>query len=142
VIEKTTEASTTKEIFGVARSTRRGEEWEIRLDLESRPWRSAGDPLSDFGTQYVIAGSSEEAELIEQVNAEWRAEQQRQSEEEPRRLAEMQRFNDVKQGSSSMEFANLVAKDDGAFVAAAVKLQAPGRNAERFGVNLYCDGVM
>lgn len=142
VIEKATEAGTTAEIFGVARSTRRGEGWVIRIDLESRPWRTAGDPLSDFGTDHVIAGSSEEAELIEQVNAEWRAEQQREEEEEQRKLAEMRRLNEATLERLSTGLASLGAEDGGTFVEAVAEFDAPEETDERFDFNVYFDGVM
>ncbi|NBD95306.1 MAG: hypothetical protein GVY11_02370 [Gammaproteobacteria bacterium] len=142
VVQQATEAGTAAEIFGVARSTQRGEGWAIRIDLENRPWRTAGDPLSDFGSDYVIAGSPEETELIEQVNAEWRAEQQRKEEEEQRKLAEMRRLNEATLERLATGRASLVAEDGGTFVEAVAEFEAPEETDERFDFNVYFDGVM
>jgi hypothetical protein len=142
IVEQATEAGTEAKLFGVARSTRRGEGWNIRIELESRPWSSAGEPLSEFGTEYVIAGSDEEAALIERVNAEWRAEQRRQEEEERRRLAEMERLNDVTLERFSTGFAELSADDSGAIVEAVAEFDPPSEAGSRFDFNVFFEGRM
>lgn len=140
VIEVATEASTQTQIFGLARSTRRGEGWDIHVELESRPWHTAGEALADFGTEYVIAGTAEEAELIEQINAEWRAEQERIAAEEQRQLEEIQRLNEATLEKLSMGFADLVAEDSGSFVEVVAEFDAPGNFDQRFDFNVYFDG--
>ncbi|MGK7297501.1 MAG: hypothetical protein ACNS61_17045, partial [Candidatus Wenzhouxiangella sp. M2_3B_020] len=140
VIETASEAGTDAKLFGVARSIRRGEGWAIRIELESRPWLGAGEPLSEFGTEYVIAGSDEEAALIERVDAEWRAEQQRKQEEERARLAEMQRLNEATLERFATGFAELVADDSGAIVEAIAEFEPPEEAGARFDFNVYFDG--
>jgi len=142
VIEKATEAGSEARLFGIARSVRHGDGWAIRIELESRPWQSAGDPLSEFGTQYVVAGSKEEAALIEQVNAEWRAEQRRKEEEERRRLAEMERLNDATLERFSTGFAELSADDSGAIVEAVAEFDPPDEAGRRFDFNVFFEGRM
>lgn len=141
VIERVRSEGDEERVFGIARAVPRGQGWQIRLEPESTPWRYAGDPLSAFGNDYVIAGSDQEAELIAEVDAAWRAEQARLAEAarlEQEALAESnQAILELLAGG----FAEIEAERNGDFVNAIAEFQPPELIERRFDLPIVFAGA-
>ena len=142
VIEKVNAAGHEERVFGVSRAHKQGEGWRITIELESAPWRYAGEPLSEFGADYVIAGSDEEAALIARVEQEWEEEQQRLAQEEQRRKEEISRKNEAILAYLDSGFAEIEAEQNGSFVNAIAEYTAPGQIDSRFDFPIVFDGTV
>lgn len=142
VIEKVNAEGHEERVFGVSRAQKQGEGWRIAIELESAPWRYAGEPLSEFGTDYVIAGSDEEAALMARVEQEWNEEQQRLAQEEQRRKEEISRKNEAILAYLDSGFAEIEAEQNGSFVNAIAEYTAPGQVDRRFDFPIVFDGTV
>jgi len=142
VIERVNSAGHAERIFGISRAQKQGEGWRITIELESTPWRYAGEPLSEFGTNYVIAGSEEEAALMARVEQEWQEEQQRLAQEEQRRKEEISRKNEAILAYLDSGFAEIEAEQNGSFVNAIAEYTAPGHVDRRFDFPIVFDGTV
>ena len=141
VIEKVRSQGETERVFGLARATRRGEGWRIALDLESTPWRYAGQPLSAFGNDYVIAGSEAENELIDRVHQAWEEEQRRIAEEERRKREALAKKTEDVLAFLETGFSDIEAEKHGSFVNAIAEYAAPERAERRFDFPVVFDGA-
>ncbi|AKS41375.1 hypothetical protein [Wenzhouxiangella marina] len=141
VIEKVRSEGDEEIVFGLARSVRRGEGWQTLFELESMPWRYAGEPLSGFGNDYVIAGSEQETELIAEVEEAWRAEQERLAEAERREQEALAATNQAILELLGSGFAELEAERNGDFVNAIAEFQPPGQIERRFDLPIVFAGA-
>ncbi|MCA1779515.1 MAG: hypothetical protein LC637_09070 [Xanthomonadaceae bacterium] len=142
VIEKVKPEGHEERVFGVSRATKHGEGWRISLELESTPWRYTGEPLSSFGSDYVIAGTDQEAALLARVQKEWEEEQQRLALEAQREREEVARKNESILELLGTGFAEIEAEQNGSFVNAIAEYTAPDQIDRRFDFPIVFDGTV